>query len=144
MDLITLLDQDPKRYEKELRRSRKMLFEGRCAYCQRHYNHLTLDHFIPLYLGGRHCLNNLFPACLDCNLAKSCHPPDVWYFSQPFFELEQWQTLLLYIGDPELEVLIDNAYSESIPELGGGEVETLLYDANEFGPLFDLNGNQVA
>lgn len=41
---------------------------GLCAYCSmlaEHYEHLT-----PLARGGRHCLDNLAPACADCNRRK--------------------------------------------------------------------------
>lgn len=44
--------------------------DGRCAYCGIKSDALTLDHVIPLKLGGRHSIGNLVPACQPCNSSK--------------------------------------------------------------------------
>ena len=46
-------------------------YNGRCAYCGETPTELTLDHINPEARGGTWKLNNLNPACLDCNQAKS-------------------------------------------------------------------------
>ena len=46
-------------------------FGGRCAYCGHLPPGLTLDHIKPVSKGGTWRLENLYPACYDCNKAKS-------------------------------------------------------------------------
>lgn len=90
------------------RKQRKLLFHGRCAYCQHEFDHLTLDHFIPKLQGGRENIENLIPACVECNGDKGCEFPDDWYQRQSFFDSHQWQRILLYVGTSELNRLIKN------------------------------------
>lgn len=131
-NLIHIFDQDLKRADRELRRSRKRLFNGRCAYCRKHHNHLTLDHFVPLYLNGRHSIENLLPACPDCNLAKDCQRPDMFFFAQPFFDIYQWQKILQHVGQEELNFLLE-------PDANPlGKVESLLGKPTEFFAGFCL------
>lgn len=43
---------------------------GRCIYCGRRLDYdteLTLEHFRPRAQGGRDRIENLFPACFECN-----------------------------------------------------------------------------
>lgn len=49
---------------------------GLCSYCgEAEAEHW--DHVVPLALGGTHGMENLVPACADCNLTKSAqHPLD--------------------------------------------------------------------
>lgn len=42
---------------------------GRCFYCRK-VRPLTIDHYEPLYLGGKHILENLVCACGSCNSRK--------------------------------------------------------------------------
>lgn len=42
-----------------------------CAYCGS-TNNLTMDHKIPLALGGPDCKENIIRACRPCNRAKGC------------------------------------------------------------------------
>lgn len=47
--------------------------QGRqCAYCKRtlYLSTLSLDHILPLSLGGPHSASNLQLTCLQCNLEK--------------------------------------------------------------------------
>ena len=44
------------------------LYGGRCAYCERSYEHI--DHVIPLAKGGSNWPSNLVPACAKCNHRK--------------------------------------------------------------------------
>ncbi|GIW42139.1 MAG: hypothetical protein KatS3mg076_2716 [Candidatus Binatia bacterium] len=60
---------------RELRRStwwKRRLAERRCHYCGREFppHELTMDHVVPLALGGRSTKGNVVPACKACNTAK--------------------------------------------------------------------------
>lgn len=48
-------------------------YSGHCAYCGRKIKQDTMqvDHVIPLKLGGKDVLDNMFPACSSCNHFKS-------------------------------------------------------------------------
>ena len=41
-----------------------------CAYCEKHFMDLTIDHVIPLSKGGNHTKSNIVPACFKCNVEK--------------------------------------------------------------------------
>lgn len=45
------------------------LWKNRCAYCGVG-GKMTQDHITPLSKGGSHTLDNIVPACIDCNRAK--------------------------------------------------------------------------
>lgn len=52
-----------------------------CAYCSSQTNEnnpLHIDHMIPLSKGGQHIIENLLPACRDCNLKKFNMGWDEW------------------------------------------------------------------
>lgn len=51
---------------------------GFCAYCQRHYPKLTIDHIIPITQGGCHEAANICLACPRCNSSKNDRTPDQW------------------------------------------------------------------
>lgn len=55
---------------------------NKCVYCGSPAEHV--DHIMPLAHGGRHCLENLAPACLPCNMAKGAkileNPPVSTFF----------------------------------------------------------------
>ena len=55
-------------------------WENQCAYCATPLDRVTgsIDHFIPLKLGGANRLNNLVASCKPCNRAKNCTPPEQW------------------------------------------------------------------
>lgn len=50
----------------------------RCFYCLLKKK-LTVDHYIPLSRGGKHCLKNIVPACLNCNCRKRNMLPSVFF-----------------------------------------------------------------
>jgi 5-methylcytosine-specific restriction endonuclease McrA len=54
----------------------RSLFGGRCAYCPKKAD--TIDHFMPICLGGPHRVGNLLPACRSCNVKKSGVHPSAW------------------------------------------------------------------
>lgn len=43
---------------------------GRCIYCGKKPDRLTMDHFVPLAKGGAHDPSNIVPACRSCNSRK--------------------------------------------------------------------------
>jgi 5-methylcytosine-specific restriction endonuclease McrA len=53
------------------------MFDRACAYCGATKN-ITMDHFIPLRLGGKTQSGNIVPACLRCNSSKQDKLPEVW------------------------------------------------------------------
>ncbi|WP_417916920.1 HNH endonuclease [Candidatus Electronema sp. JC] len=68
---------------RDLRRSRwwqQKTAPGLCHYCQQKFvpGELTMDHVVPLALGGRSVKNNLVPCCKECNTAKRASlPPEL-------------------------------------------------------------------
>lgn len=68
---------------RDLRRSqwwRQKTADGLCHYCQKKCapGELTMDHVVPLALGGRSVKGNLVPCCKDCNNAKKASlPPEL-------------------------------------------------------------------
>lgn len=46
------------------------LREANCFYCGTNQEKITLDHVIPIKLGGRHSIGNLVSACQPCNSSK--------------------------------------------------------------------------
>lgn len=47
-----------------------------CRYCRSAENELTIDHVLPVSLGGSDEPDNLVAACADCNAGKSSSSPD--------------------------------------------------------------------
>lgn len=59
-------------------RTRRAVFDkygGRCAYCGRilQYKDMTVDHIVPLHLGGADDISNYNPSCRSCNRYKSTY-----------------------------------------------------------------------
>lgn len=50
---------------------------GLCSYC-RDKQARSIDHFVPLALGGLHDYANIVPACRDCNSKKRENDPIAW------------------------------------------------------------------
>ena len=48
----------------------KRLYSSPCFYCGSKEK-ITLDHVMPIALGGRHSIGNIVPACKSCNSSKS-------------------------------------------------------------------------
>lgn len=65
---------------RSLQRSRVEEREGGlCFYCGTTPQFPTVDHVIPLTMGGGHISNNVVFCCKGCNDAKADHLPDDWY-----------------------------------------------------------------
>ncbi|MCB1172631.1 MAG: HNH endonuclease [Leptospiraceae bacterium] len=68
---------------KQLRKSawwRRKCANGVCRYCQKIFkpSELTMDHCLPLAMGGRSEKQNLIPACKECNTRKKDLGPAAW------------------------------------------------------------------
>lgn len=48
----------------------KMIHGHRCFYCGKISNKLSKDHVIPVAFGGSNTIDNIVPACMDCNRRK--------------------------------------------------------------------------
>jgi 5-methylcytosine-specific restriction endonuclease McrA len=57
-------------------------FRWQCAYCESGPFE-TLDHYIPMILGGGTTKNNCVPACAPCNRRKNATPPNDVSFLSP-------------------------------------------------------------
>ena len=60
---------------------KKKEFDYRCAYCGKKTKKLTVDHFIPLSKGGTNYIENILPACGQCNQHKWDKDPSQLRFS---------------------------------------------------------------
>jgi 5-methylcytosine-specific restriction enzyme A len=68
---------------RELRKTRwwqQKTASGRCHYCGALLSpkELTMDHLVPLSMGGRSTRDNLVPSCKDCNNKKKSMMPLDW------------------------------------------------------------------
>ncbi len=50
---------------------------GACLYCGA-VEKLTVDHFVPVVLGGATIVSNRVPACATCNYRKGKNEPETW------------------------------------------------------------------
>jgi len=62
--------------------TRKIQFSNRCVYCDRESKRLTPDHYIPLSKGGTNFIDNIVPACQDCNRRKWSKDPSAFKLSR--------------------------------------------------------------
>lgn len=49
-----------------------------CSYCGKETMQITVDHIVPLYLGGSSDLKNLTVACHSCNSSKGRKTVEEW------------------------------------------------------------------
>jgi hypothetical protein len=60
------------------RKNRKEVFlRARCHYCGGKAT--TKDHYVPVFLGGTTDVNNLVPACEECNRIKDSRIPEAFF-----------------------------------------------------------------
>jgi 5-methylcytosine-specific restriction endonuclease McrA len=72
-------------------------FNNRCCYCGSDQS-IQVEHFIPRSQGGPHVINNLLPACTECNKSKRDHDPEAWYRAQSFFSERRWSKIRRVLG----------------------------------------------
>jgi 5-methylcytosine-specific restriction endonuclease McrA len=53
------------------------LCNNTCVYCMKEKAN-SIDHFVPLSLGGKHDISNICPACRMCNSIKTNQDPKKW------------------------------------------------------------------
>lgn len=61
-----------------------------CRYCRSTDNELTVDHVMPVSLGGGDEPSNLVAACRDCNAGKSSSSPDASTVAQVEDDALRW------------------------------------------------------
>ena len=71
-------------------------FNNTCAYCGNTHN-LTMDHVIPVSLGGTTTKTNVIPACLSCNVRKSNKELVEWYTAQDFYQESRLKAIQKFI-----------------------------------------------
>lgn len=65
-----------------------------CRYCRSAENPLTIDHLVPVSLGGSDDPSNLVAACKDCNAGKSSSNPDAATVAQVGEDAVRWARAL--------------------------------------------------
>ena len=67
-----------KQYSEDVRRLLYLNSNGKCAICGEPllYDNMTLDHIIPLKMGGVDAVENLQVSCLECNQLKGSILPE--------------------------------------------------------------------
>lgn len=63
-----------------------------CAYCGC-TDDLQIEHVMPIARGGAHVIENIVPACRECNSAKRDHDVERWFRAQPFFSEVRWRAI---------------------------------------------------
>jgi hypothetical protein len=58
------------------------VYDHRCAYCRHFDKPLTQDHVLALANGGTHSVDNIVPACINCNSSKQDKPVEEWLACQ--------------------------------------------------------------
>jgi hypothetical protein len=77
-------------------------YPNRCAYCGKRIfkSNITVDHVLPRVRGGTETLENLLPACRDCNQHKGDQTLSEWRN-----DLENWHTIM-HAMDPTYRALM--------------------------------------
>lgn len=61
-----------------------------CRYCRAEGTQLTVDHVVPVALGGTDAPDNLVAACRDCNAGKAASSPDEATVAQVSDDAVRW------------------------------------------------------
>lgn len=70
-----------------------------CRYCNATDVRLTVDHVVPLALGGTDKPDNLVTACWDCNAGKASTSPTAQAVEQVADDAERWASALRKAAD---------------------------------------------
>lgn len=68
--------------------------EFTCRYCRSRDNALTVDHVVPVALGGSDDPSNLVAACKDCNAGKASASPDEAMVAQVEADALRWASAM--------------------------------------------------
>lgn len=74
---------------------------NQCAYCGSK-EEITLDHVVPKTNGGIDISRNVICACRKCNASKGHDDLVFWYFQQPFFSEERFQSIRAWTESTDL------------------------------------------
>ena len=72
-------------------------FNNSCAYCGDTNSKLTVEHVIPVSMGGNSFIFNLIPSCIECNHRKSATALVEWYPKQRFYTEARMSRILKHI-----------------------------------------------
>lgn len=89
-----------------------------CRYCRSNANELTVDHVVPVSLGGSDKPENLVAACRDCNAGKSSSSPDTAMVAQVTDDAMRWAAAL---REAATKMLSDHYYDADYADEFDGE-----------------------
>ena len=75
----------------------KTYFNNKCAYCGEE-KILTQEHVVPLSKGGEYTVNNIIPACGNCNSSKKNQDFFKWYQRYKHYSKRREQKILKYLN----------------------------------------------
>jgi len=75
----------------------KKKFNCSCAYCGRMLK-LQQEHFVPLSRGGEYSVQNIIPACGECNNSKNYRLFKDWYPDYKFYSKEREEIILEHLN----------------------------------------------
>lgn len=81
----------------------------RCRYCRSTDNPLTIDHVIPVALGGSDDPSNLVACCKDCNAGKSSSSPNAAIVAQVAEDALRWAAAMKLAGDHAAQALAEES-----------------------------------
>lgn len=80
-----------------------------CRYCHSQDNPLTVDHVIPVALGGSDDPSNLVACCKDCNAGKSSTSPDGPMVAQVAEDALRWAAAMKIAGEQAAQALAEES-----------------------------------
>lgn len=89
-----------------------------CRYCRSKANEITIDHVVPIALGGSDDPNNLVAACRDCNYGKASAAPDAALVADVEADALRWARAIAIAAE---EVQNKAADRDQFLEYIGGE-----------------------
>ena len=103
-----------------------------CRYCRSTEGQLTIDHVVPVALGGKDAPDNLVAACRDCNAGKSSSSPDASLVEDVNEDALRWSRAQGIVLDQRSQDRFDrDIYADSILqswEEAGGSSDALPED----------------
>ena len=103
------------RYRRELFRLLIETQPYRCAHCHTTDGELTIDHIMPISMGGRNTLSNLQFLCPDCNVKKANDLAEHWRWLR---RKAGWQNPK---NIPDVVQVVIDAAARHAAELEGGD-----------------------